>query len=237
MICKSINFLIMKRLFILTSIFLFVSNSAFCQHYDIVKELPKFSKLLITSGITAYPSKADTLGAKVVLSGIEADKVNFTLDGETLHIGLSRGFHRDYSVDVYLSYRELSEVKASSSARVSFQDSFTCDSLTLLAESGAQLDLPITAKLIDVTASGGATIRLSGKVSTLNAQARTAGVVSAYDLIADSAYVTVSTKAVAKVYPISLIEASVKSAGSLTFAKSVKKKQVETGIGANILEL
>jgi hypothetical protein len=226
----------MSKLIFLVSFVVFSIFNLYSQEHSYEVELPQFDKVTVTNGISVFPTKGDSLKAKVTASGIDIDNILIHVKGTTLHIGLVRGIHRDYSVDIHLTYGNVREIDVNSSSRVSFQDTLRGDKLSLIAGMNAQIDADIICKSIDISASSGGSIRTSGKVGLLEAKIRTAGILSATELISDSVYVSVAARGVAKINAVELIEANVRSGGFLTFSSSTKLKRVKTGIGATVIE-
>ena len=82
----------------------------------------------------------------------------------------------------------------------------------------------------------GSTVRVRGAVKNYEAKVNTGGVLSALDLVSDSTFVTVSTGAIAKVNASRLIDAKVRTGGSLTYTGNPKQKSINTLMGATIVE-
>jgi hypothetical protein len=127
-------------------------------------------------------------------------------------------------------------VDASSSARVSFQDTISGNKITFTATTNAQIDAEVNLKTLDLAAGAGGSIRLGGKAGSYEAKVRNAGILSAAALDADSAFVSVGSRGVAKVFANELIEANVRTGGSLTYSKTTLEKRIQTGIGSTIIE-
>jgi len=226
----------MKKIMVFAIFITLTLSQVFSQDFNQVLELSPFDKLKVTNSVNVYPTKGDKHEAKIVARGIDIEHVEVEVKGKTLHVGLSRGIHRDFTVEVYLSYTQLWEVDATSSARVSFQDTISGNKITFTATTNAQIDAEVNLKTLDLAAGAGGSIRLGGKVGSYEAQVRNAGILSAAALDADSAFVSVGSRGVAKVFANELIEANVRTGGSLTYSKSTLEKRIQTGIGATIIE-
>lgn len=231
-----INIMIMSKLTFLVSLLTFFLFNSYSQEHSYEIDLPQFENITVTNGISVFPAKGDSLKARVTASGIDADNIIIRVKGKTLNIGLTRGVHRDYSVKIYLTYANVREIDVNSSSRVSLQDTIRGDKLNLVAGLNAQIDANVVLKTIDISASGGGSIRLGGKVTTLEAKLRTGGILSASEMVSDSVFLAVTSRAVAKVNAVELIDADVKSGGSLTISSKTKEKRIQTGIGATIIE-
>ena len=99
-----------------------------------------------------------------------------------------------------------------------------------------RVDADINLRTLDIMATKGASIRLRGKTGSYEATISTGANLSALDVAADSAFVNVSTKSIAKVSAKKLLDAKVKSGSTLTVEGSPEKKNIKAGIGTTILE-
>ena len=226
----------MRNYLALIAILIFSVNVLFSKGNGIIRTTPHFDKLRVTSKVNVYLNHGDSISVRVVANGIDPVNVLTEVKATTLEIGLSRGIHRDYSVDIYITYTDLREVYVGSSGKISFQDKLTCDKITLEAGTNASIDAELNMRSLEVISSNGGSIRLGGKVDYYEAKVRTAGILSALELSSDSVFVSVVSKGVAKVMAKELIEANVRSGGSLTHTGSAKQKKIQTGVGATIIE-
>ena len=208
---------------------------AFSQSTQDVK-LPHFDKLKVTNQITVYLTQGEAEMARIVAKGIELDDIITEVNAKTLEITLKRGVYKDISVEVYLTYRELRDVSVSGSGRVSFQTVLEGDKVVLNALTNGEIDAKLNLRTLDVTASKGGSIRLEGRLGSYEARVLTAGILSAFDLQADSAFVNISTKGIAKVSAKDLLDANVRTGATLTIQGSPNVKRVKTGVGATVLE-
>ncbi len=149
---------------------------------------------------------------------------------------MKRGVYKDIQVDVYLTYVELRDVYVSASGRASIQDVLTGDKVVFSATTNGQIDAKVDLKTVDIIASKAGLIRLEGNIGSYVAKVSTAANLSALDLKADTAFVDVNTKAIAKVIANNLLEADVRSGATLTIGNAPKDKKIKTGFGATIIE-
>jgi len=222
---------------IIISFFVFLSTSFLVSaQKSEERELSQFDKLRITNEIRVYLNQAESEGARIEVSGIDFSDVITEVNAKTLEISLRRGVYKDISVEVYLNYRELRDIYVSSSGRASIQNVLTGDKIVLNAHTGAQIDAEVNLNTLDIIATKGASIRLKGKLGSYEAIISSGANLSAFELKADSAFVRVSTKGIAKVLANSLLDAKVRSGSTLTIEGTPAKKNIKTGIGATILE-
>ena len=201
-----------------------------------VRELPFFDKLKVTNQINVILSHGEELSARIEAKGIPLEDVITEVTGKTLEITLKRGVYTDIHVDVFVTYIELRDIYASASGRLSFQDTIKGDKLVANATTNGEINATVDLRTLDVSADKGGLVRLNGKLGSYEARISTAGNLSALELNADSAFVTVSSRAVAKVTAKELIDAHVRSGATLTLTGKPKEKKIKTGLGAKVLE-
>lgn len=198
------------------------------------RTLQPFDKLKIESDVKVFLTKGTEEKVKIVVSGIELSEVETTVKGKTLHIELSRGVHLDISVELYITYKEIRDINVNASGRLSVQNPLSGDKVVLIASTNAQIDTELNLKTVDVKVGQGASIRLSGKVGSIDAKVSTRGILSALDVQSDSTYIQVGSAGTAKISAIYLLDAKVGIGGTLTYSGTPKVKNIKTGIGATV---
>ncbi|PKP36759.1 MAG: hypothetical protein CVT98_07110 [Bacteroidetes bacterium HGW-Bacteroidetes-15] len=224
----------MKRYFALIALVLAIGKLGIAQPNNEIS-LPHFDKLRVTNQIKVYLTKGDNEKASVVAKGIAIEDVITEVTGKTLEITLKRGVYKDISVEVYLTYNELRDIYVSGSGRVSFQGILVGDKVVMNASNG-EIDAKVDLRTLDASASKGGSIRLDGKLGSYEAKISTGGVLSALDLQADSVFIKVNTKGIAKIIAKELLDADIKTGATLTLSGTPNKKNIKSGIGVTILE-
>lgn len=221
-------------LFVLMTVSL--ANS-YCQTTE-ERNLSAFDKLKVGSEVRVFLTKGNEEKVKIVASGIELSDVETTVNGKTLQIELSRGIHIDASVELYITYKEIREINVGASGLVSLQNPLTGDKVVLNANTNGQLQAELSLKTVDIKVGQGATMRLSGKTGSMDAKISTGGILSALDIQSDSTYIRVGSGGTAKVNVTQLLDANVRTGGTLIYSGAPKQDKIKTGIGAtvNILE-
>lgn len=198
------------------------------------RALSPFDKLIIDSDVKVYLTRGSEEKVKIVVSGIELSEVETVVNGKTLQIQLSRGVHMDISVELHITYKEIRDITVNASGRLSVQGPLIGDKVVLSANSNAQIDTELDLKTIDIKVGQGASIRLSGKVGSIDAKVSTRGILSALDVQSDSTYVQVGSAGTAKITGIYLLEAKVGIGGTLTYSGAPKVKNIKSGLGATV---
>lgn len=226
----------MKKIIFLSALILNCLN-LFSQTTE-ERNLSPFDKLKVSSEVKVYLSKGQEEKLKIVASGIELSDIEITIEGKTLQIELTRGIHVDAHVEIYLTYKEIREITVGSSGRVSVQNTIVGDKVTLNANTNGELDAELNLKTADIKIGQGAVIRLTGKLGSMDAKISTGGILSASDIQTDSSYVRVGSAGTAKINAVYLLDADIRTGGTLTYSGKPKDTKIKTGLGAtvNVLE-
>ncbi|NVO09538.1 MAG: DUF2807 domain-containing protein [Bacteroidales bacterium] len=212
-------------------------TNSYCQTTQ-ERNLSAFDKLKVESEVRVFLIKGNEEKVKIVASGIELSDIEITVNGKTLEVGLSRGIHIDASVELYITYKEVREINVGASGSVSLQNPLIGDKVVLNANTNGQLQAELSLKTVDIKVGQGASMRLSGKTGSMEAKISTGGILSALDAQSDSTYIRVGSAGTAKVNVTQLLDANVRTGGTLIYSGAPKQNKIKTGFGAtvNILE-
>ena len=223
----------MKRMIFLLSLLIGSYINAISQTTE-ERKLESFDKLKIASDVKVFLTKGTEEKVKIVVTGIDLSDIETTVNGKTLQIELSRGIHKDASIELYVTYKEIRDINVGASGRLSVQNPLDGDKVVLIANTNGEIDTELNLKTVDVKVGQGAVIRLRGKTGSIDAKVTTKGMLSALDIQSDSTYVQVGSAGIAKVTAIYLLDASVGMAATLTYSGTPKQKMIKSGIGATV---
>lgn len=224
----------MKRLLTITFGIL-LSGLAVAQNVE-QRELPFFDKIRVSGEIKVFIEKGDKEMATIKANEILVSDIILEVVGKTLEIKLKKDSKKQAKAEVFVKYRELRDVSVAAAAYVSMNDTLKVDKLVLNVITTSEFDSDIIANTIDVKVGQGSSVRLRGTVQNYEATVNTKGILSALELKADSAFVTVGTGAIAKIYAKEFIEANVRPVGNLTYSGEPKQKNIKTSIGSTVRE-
>ncbi|BDX39268.1 hypothetical protein CYCD_26230 [Tenuifilaceae bacterium CYCD] len=200
------------------------------------RELPFFNKVKVSGEIKVFLEKGDREMATVNVSEILASDVILEVADSILEIKLKKNSQKKAKAEVYVKYTDLKSISVAAAAYVSLNDTLKVDNLQLSVITNSEFDSDIIANTIDVKVGQGSSVRLRGTVQNYEATVNTKGILSALELKTDSAFVTVGTGAIAKIYAKELIEANVRPAGNLTYTGNPMQKNIKTSIGSSVRE-
>lgn len=169
---------------------------------------------------------------------IEADD-NIIKDIETsvvagqLKIRYERNINlHDVHMKIYITAREINNIKASASADVVVKDQLSStQKVSLQSSSGATIKAAIDAPEVVANASSGADLILNGKTKSLVADASSGASIKASDLMSENTIAETSSGATAHVHASVSLKASASSGGDITYrgAATVSKKESSGG--------
>lgn len=224
-----------KTIFPFLILFALSASCVFSQSIE-ERKLNHFDKVRVTQQIKVYLAQGESEKAKIVAIGIEPSEVITEVTGKTLEITLKRGIYKDIKVEVWLSYRELRDIYATASSTIVAESMLTGDKMVLNAFTGSQIDATLQLRTADFAIDKGGNINLKGTIGSYEAKVSSGGILSALDLTADSVYVNISTRAIAKVNSRKLLDANVRSGSTLTITGNPISKKIKSGIATKVLE-
>jgi hypothetical protein len=242
----------MKKL-IIVLIALLVAVAAFSQKSE-TRSLSSFSTISAHEGITVYLKKGDKEEARVSTEKIELSKVLTEVSGGKLKIHIDGNNNQGGKVQVWVTYKAINGVSASSAASVKGENTietsgmFTLDvssaadvdlniksgALTVSASSSGDADLNVVTGDIKSDVSSAGRINLIGNAKGLKGSASSAGSLDAYGLVTESASLSASSGASIKVNASESLDAKASSGGSIRYQGAPKKVNIESTSGGSV---
>lgn len=140
------------------------------------RQLDSFDAVSAQEGIDVYLTKGGSETARIEADGIDIEDVLTEVRGGMLKIHLAGDNHRSTDVSVYVTYRDLKALSASSAASVKVQDKVEVSGdFDISASSAGSVDLNLSANEVDVDVSSSGNVRLQVAASELNAEVSSAG--------------------------------------------------------------
>lgn len=133
-----------------------------------------FTGLSVTSGIDVYLTQGGSEKLSIEVKGIEEEDVKSEVKNGVLRLyidrkGMNWNWGRNTYVKAYVTFKQLSDLRASGGADVFGQGTLSFKDLNVEASGGSDVKLDLKADELNVSASGGADATLQGSARTLNA--------------------------------------------------------------------
>jgi len=218
---------------ILLSIVMLIAGTVSAQSTE-ERKVGSFDEVRVSQGITVYLSQGSDEHVKVEARGLALNEVITETHGSRLKIYLDDGNHRNIAVKVYVTYKNLRGIAASSAAGVFSEGKIKTDRMDISVSSAADVEVEVEAQDVDVDVSSSGDLQISGKATTLEISASSAGGVDAYDLDAERVYVRASSAGSAKVSASKEINAKASSGASIRYRGNPDKSQTDSSSGGSV---
>lgn len=227
----------MKKLIIILG-YVFFSVTCFSQETE-TRTIGSFDGIRVSTGIDVYLTKGEEESLRLETKGIDLEEVVTEVSGKTLKIYLEGNRYRSggRSVEVFITYRQLEELSASSAANIYSREVIESPELDITASSAGNIEVKIKSESVEVSASSSGDIQLEGVTNRLKASASSAGDINAYDLESKIADVRASSAGSIRIFVIEELEARASSAGSIRYKGSPKRSNTDSSSGGSVKKI
>ncbi len=142
-----------------------------------------FTKVKGCCGLDIYLTQGDE--NKVVVEADEnlQEQIETYVDNDRLVMRVEGNIGRSKAKKVYVTYKSIDEVDASSGSDMIFNSVLKAETISLECSSGADIEVEVFAKEVLADCSSGADIEVSGKATSLRADASSGSDIVAKDLL------------------------------------------------------
>lgn len=181
-----------------------------------------FSEVSVSAGIQVLITQGSSESAKIVANSDVIDEVEVITSGNTVKVGWKSNWglnnsHKNRSAKVYISYKNLNRISASSGSSIKTENLLKTDHLEASASSGANIDAKVDCNELEVSISSGAAAVLTGKATNLRAEASSGANGNLLNLTAENAVAKASSGAALKVYATKALETAASSGGDIRY--------------------
>ena len=176
-----------------------------------------FTEVRGSAGLDVYLTQGDE--NKIV---VEADEnllqyIETDIEDGKLHVTTSDNIGRSKSKKVYVTFKELTNIEASSGADVTGNSVIKSQNLTLKSSSGAELEVEVFTQDLTAKTSSGADLKISGKATSLNADASSGSELDAKELLVLNCNAEASSGAEVTVNVREKLDTHVSSGGNINY--------------------
>lgn len=227
------NFLLKPTLLLLIT----ASFSAFTLKAQDTKNiaLSNVSGVSVHAGIDLFITQGNTESAKIVASKDFINEVVVENNGGNVKVSWKENqgsnFMKNKSAKVYITYKTLNSIAASSGSSLKTENTLKTGSLDVKISSGASLNASIACKDLQIKSSSGASSSFSGTASNLDVKASSGAGVKALDLKTDYANATASSGGDIEINVAKALETTSSSGGSINYkgGASLKNNSSRSG--------
>lgn len=201
-----------------------------------VREVGSFRGIRAAEGIDVFLDRGERESVRVDVSGnTELSHVVTEVSGTYLKIHLREGrFRRNINAKVYVTYREIDRISASSAANVYSEDVIRTRNLAVECASAASIVLAVDVDEIETDVSSAGDAELKGKANKAEFTVSSAGEIDAYDLKAGVATVNGSSAGSAKIHVLNELYAEATSGASIRFRGNPAKSRTDSRSGGSV---
>jgi hypothetical protein len=176
-----------------------------------------FTEVKGSSGLDVYLTQGDE--NKIM---VEADEnlhqyIETEIENGRLNITTSENIGNSKAKKVYVTYKELISIEASSGADVTGNSAIKSETLSLKTSSGADLKVEVFTKDLTAKTSSGSGLAVSGKASSLTADASSGSELDAKELLVINCKAEASSGAGVTVNVKEKLETQVSSGGDIKY--------------------
>ncbi|MEQ8907479.1 head GIN domain-containing protein [Ekhidna sp.] len=245
----------MKKSLLITLLGIFVAGAALAQSEE-TRSLSSFSEISAHEGIDVFIKAGDKEEARIVSDSHDLDEVLTEVSGGRLKIHLEGNNHRNIDVDVYVTYKSINAISASSAASLTAEGTIdangsdfdidvssagdieasieNADEVEIDASSAGDAKLRIEAIEINAEVSSAGEIEISGVVKKQDIQASSSGDYDGYDLESDEVEASASSGGGIKVNVSKKLDARASSGGSVRYKGSPTYLDASSSSGGSV---
>ncbi|EIM77127.1 hypothetical protein A3SI_07529 [Nitritalea halalkaliphila LW7] len=198
------------------------------------RSLRNFSKIKVANSIEVELRKGDSPSASITANGIDLDKIITEVSKETLDVKLGRGNFRSSTVKMVITYTELDEIAAATSASVVVKDLLDASQVVLAATTSGYIEAEVSTETLFLDATSSSKIFVEGSTDLLNLKVFTSAEVDAEKLKANRAEVQGNTAGRATFEVANEITGSAATGARIRYIGNPSRIEVRTGTGGTV---
>ena len=203
------------------------------------RQVSGFHGVTVSSGINVYLTQKSMEEVFVESESDDLDQIVTKVEGGILKITMKQRSWLNFSWNhkspkVYVSFKTLDKLEASSGSDVYSQALLKVDNLDIHASSGSDVKLELDANDVNVETSSGSDISLTGKANLLHASASSGSDIKAEEFHTKKCTASTSSGSDIKVYASEEINASASSGGDISYYGNPAVKNVSESSGGDV---
>lgn len=245
----------MKKSFLITILGILVAGATFAQSEQ-TRSLSSFSEISAHEGIDVFIRQGSKEEARIVSESHNLDDVLTEVSGGRLKIHLEGNNHRNIDVEVYVTYKSIKAISASSAASLTAEGTIdaggsdfdvnvssagdieasieNADEVEIDASSAGDARLKIEANEINADVSSAGEIKVIGVSVKQDIQASSSGDYDGYDLECEEVEASASSGGSIKVNASKKLDARASSGGSVRYKGSPTYLDASSSSGGSV---
>lgn len=212
------------------------ANRLVAQTNQETRDLAAFNGVKVSNAIEATFVKGDKHQIEIIASGIELSRVESKVTNRVLELRISGSNPRSSTIKATITYAELEEINASTSAKAFVQDPIEARLTKISAATSGYVEAEVKSQELIVDAQTNAKIYVKGKVDKLDFSAFTNAEIDGEGLEAQHAEVKINTNAKGSFHVSESLRGSAATRGRVTYTGDPKIVDIKTNTGGSIEE-
>jgi len=203
------------------------------------RQVTGFHGVTVSSGINLYLTQKSVEEVVVESESDDLDQIITKVEDGILKITMKQRSWFNFgwnhkSPKVYVSFKTLDKLDASSGSDVYSQSVLKVENLSLHASSGSDVKLELDANEVNLETSSGSDISLKGKANLFKASASSGSDIKADEFQTKKCIASTSSGSDIEVYASEEINASASSGGDITYRGNPAIKNVNESSGGDV---
>ena len=219
----------MKNLFL---IFAMLTLSIGLKAQDDVQSFEKFTKVEVATSVTVELIKSNEHKAEIWVEDGDLEELKQEQFVNRLKIKwedrgkIWRGDNYKRKARVKVYYKELNGLAVSAGGKINGDEMIKADDFEMEASSGGQMNIELSASVVDVDVSSGGGIKVEGQTKRLVVDASSGGSFKGSDLKAMDVKANASSGGNARVWATERIDAKASSGGNVKYKGDPKNRDI-----------
>lgn len=195
---------------------------------------PDFDEIEVSRGIDVYLTQADDIDISVEADENLMDIIITEVDNNTLYIYADENIASSRSQKVFVKFRDVRKITATSGCDVFSTNVIKADNLELHTNSGSDMELAIDVDVVECISTSGSDLRLSGNANTMYAEANSGSDIKAADLKTIRCEANANSGADITVHASSELVAKASSGGDIKYLGDPEKVSKRDGMSGSV---
>jgi len=200
-----------------------------------IRKLEPFEKIRVSKGINVTLREGADPEAEITIVNANLDDVIIQQKGGEVTIRMKTKIYRNVSVNVWVTFQNLTEIAASTGGSINSEDIIEAEFLTIEAGMDAAIELEVEVKRLKVVAST-ARVEVSGKADRIDVNASSGGKYLGFELECNNAKVRSVTGGLALVNVTENLDAYAATSGTIRHKGGALNVEVVALLGGQVLE-
>jgi hypothetical protein len=191
-----------------------------------------FTSIKVSTGLDLYISQSNNVSLRVEADENLHDIIITEISNGVLKVYSEKNIWKAKARSVYVSVKDLEELKATSGSDVYTENTLRVGNLRVMTTSGADARMTVNAENITTSSTSGSDIKLMGTAVNHTAKATSGSSIKSYGLKSQNVIAKVTSGANIDVYATERIDAVATSGGDIDYKgnpRQVNKKSTSGG--------